>query len=110
MEYRRDLKLTWRRKLGRGNNFHYAGPYISPKVFDRLCPYEHGVLKLRMAGCDNAAIAKQLKIKETTVSSYFARFRGLINRRTGVSLRSEEELMRVYREHLRLVRLRDKHK
>jgi len=108
IQYRRKLTLTWRRKFGRGSNFHHAGPYIPPNVFDDLCHYEHAALKLRMAGCDNKAIAKQLKIKETTVSSYFARFRGHIKLYAGVSIRSEEELMRVYKEHLKLVRLLDK--
>ena len=104
--YHRNLNLTWKRTLGRGRKFYYKGPYIPQETFDRLRNYEHAALKLKLREFNNAEIAERLKIKETTLRSYFAEICSTIRRTAGVIITSDQALIVHYKEYLKLTQKR----
>lgn len=101
---RANLKLHWRRSLGRALAFRYAGPHIPAKAFNLLRECEHRVLRLRTQDMTNGAIAERLKLKETTVRSLLAQVRYTVRVWTGVSVWSDEALTAAYAKYLQSLR------
>lgn len=73
--------------MGPKRNFKYAGLHLPPKHFDSLREYEHKAMRLKGKGLSHAEIAAELKIKEGTLTSYFAEIRSGIKSCTGVQFK-----------------------
>ncbi len=78
------------------------GTYISDEIFDRIEPHELSAWKLKMKGLKDDEIALRLKIRKSTLQSYFSAVRSTIRRVTGVDLRSTDALVERFRSHSRL--------
>jgi len=95
-----DFKTKWRRRLGKGNELRYAGPYVPLKAFESLRVYEHRFLRMKLDGNTNSEIAAHLKIKETTLKSYFGRIRSTVWYSAGTNC-SNEQLVSFYGSYVR---------
>jgi DNA-binding NarL/FixJ family response regulator len=64
------LPLLW--KMGRSDSNQGVGKVMSEQSV-RLGPREKQIVELLLQGCDNAEIAKQLKMARRTVKAHFNR-------------------------------------
>jgi DNA-binding CsgD family transcriptional regulator len=99
--YRHNLNLRWRKSVGKGSSFHLTEPLVPLSTFTGLRPYEHAVLSLKIKGISDSEITERLKLKRNTLKSYLGEIRGHIKITTGISIESEEHLVRAYREFLK---------
>ncbi|MBX3151508.1 hypothetical protein KF728_15245 [Candidatus Obscuribacterales bacterium] len=101
VNWRSEINATWKKTFGKAKTLRYKGPYISDEVVEYLKPYQVLAIKLKIKGLDNSAIAARLKIKPTTVRTYFAEVRSSIKGVCGVIVESDQELVDRFRKHPR---------
>ncbi len=103
--HHRNLEIGWKRRLGRSKTFKRGGPFVPLNVFDEIKQREHTVLKLRAQGFDYETIAQRLKIKKECALGYVSEVRSNIKSTKHISL-SEDAVLKLYTEYLKLIRKR----